>query len=153
MSDAAPTDNAAKLAELHPAFRPLVVILLDELRQLTWQPKIVYAYRSPQEQMILFQSGRSRVKFSFHNAAYPDGRPAALAVDVIDRRYAWTGEPAPRFFENLGTIARALGLVWGGDWHSFPDKAHVQFCANEELYRVARGWLPPDQPPTVVVQP
>lgn len=153
----ASSDEAARLAELHPALRPRVERLLAELRQLTWQPRILYAYRTPEQQLVLYRAGRSNVQFSFHNATYPDGRPAALAADVIDRRYAWSGAPAANFFENLGRIARSLDLTWGADWDGdgvmdireahgtrLNDSAHVQLLPNSALYRVARGWLPPE---------
>ena len=48
-----------------------------------------------------------------------------LAVDIVHARRYWL---APEeFWASLGSAARRHGLVWGGDWPSFPDRPHLQW--------------------------
>ena len=83
--------------------------------------------------------GRSKVRFSFHNAQKKDGTPNAYAVDVIDRRWGWGDEAeAKGFWKALGRAGKAEGLYWGGDWRSFKDWAHLQLYPNRELSRVKK---------------
>ena len=53
-------------------------------------------------------------------------QPAALAADIVDRRYLWNIPQNHQFWRHLGSSARAHGLTWGGDWKRFPDGAHVE---------------------------
>lgn len=150
------------LMTCHPAFQPCVRRLIEALQALDWQPKIVYAWRSLVTQGNLVKHGNSRVRFSFHCAQRADGTPAALAVDIIDKRYAWSGKAARDFFSDLRIEARKLGLISGADWDddglddlleshgtTIYDAAHVQLLPNAKLKDVRAGWLPPDdyQPP------
>jgi hypothetical protein len=67
------------------------------------------------------------VDFSFHMATV-DGQPAALAVDLIDRRWAWEGGTAAKrasFWNALREEAAVEGYHTGLNW-SNPDPAHVQ---------------------------
>lgn len=128
-----------KLMSLHEAFRPKVEAVLAALREQGFQPRIVYAWRSVAVQQKLVAEGRSKVRFSFHNAQKPDGTPASYAADIVDRRWLWS-EAAERngFWRALGAAARAQGLIWGGDWKSFRDVAHIQARPNTELAVVKR---------------
>ena len=85
-------------------------------------------------QRLLFDKGNSKVRFSFHNAQFKNGKPRAYAIDVIDRRWAWT-KPAENngFWAALGQAAKDEGLYWGGNWRSFKDYAHVQKFPNSKL--------------------
>ncbi len=128
-----------KLLSLHESFRPKVEAVLASLREDGFQPHIVYAWRSIAVQLGLVACGKSKVRFSFHNAQMPDGTPASYAADIVDSRWLWT--PAAEsngFWRALGAAARAQGLVWGGDWKSFPDLAHIQARPNNELAIVKR---------------
>jgi peptidoglycan L-alanyl-D-glutamate endopeptidase CwlK len=45
------------------------------------------------------------------------------AVDIVDRRFGWDAKP--KFWSDLGRVAKKHGCEWGGDWKN-PDPAHVQ---------------------------
>lgn len=144
-----------KLDELHPAFRPKVEAVIAGLEKLDWDPRIVWAYRTPEQQTICYTTGHSTVKFSFHMAHFPDGRPAALAADIIDRKYGYgPGQAARNFFADLARLAREQGCICGSDWNnngiddrvekrkSIYDAAHIQMLPNSEKDKVEAGWLP-----------
>ena len=92
-----------------------------------WKAKIHYAHRTIAEQRVILAKGNSTIPFSFHNA-YKDGKAAALAVDIIDKRkgYAWQIPTSHQYWQDLGAACKAEGLEWGGDWTSFKDVAHCQ---------------------------
>jgi hypothetical protein len=157
-----------KLDSLYPDFRPKIEQLLVNLAARTdargkpWRPRIYYAWRSPAEQRKLVERGDSNVLFSFHNVIDPDGSPQSLAVDIIDRRYAWdledkesawTTAQRNRFWTALGEEAEALGLTWGGRWTDPYDPAHVQAYSQESdarLYLARGNWPPPGTDAVVV---
>jgi len=137
--DSARWTQEKKLQSLDPAFRIKVMSIVDALEKQGFQPKIFYGWRSVAVQQELFKKGRSKVKFSFHNAQKSDGTPNSYAADIIDRRWGWKDAAEKNgFWEALGKEANKRGLVWGGDWKSFKDVAHIQGRKNSELSAVKR---------------
>ena len=136
--DSSRWSHEKKLESLNDEFRPKVIRVIDHLAQNGFKPKIYYAWRSVQVQAELFKKGNSKVRFSFHNAQFPDGRPNAYAVDIIDKRWAWEAAAAQNgFWGALGKFSEELGLVWGGSWQ-FKDYAHIQGLDNQQLGRIKR---------------
>jgi peptidoglycan L-alanyl-D-glutamate endopeptidase CwlK len=135
--DSARWTQEKKLESMNPLFRVKVKSVVSALRKRGFQPKIFYGWRSVEVQLELFRRGRTKVKFSFHNAQRLDGTPNSYAADIIDRRWGW-GEAAEAngFWRALGDEAKKRGLVWGGDWQRFRDVAHVQGRMNSELSNV-----------------
>ncbi|MCB1934725.1 MAG: M15 family metallopeptidase [Nitrosomonas sp.] len=132
--DSSKWPQTKKLQSLNPAFRIKVQNVLDALAQRGFQPKIFFGWRSVAVQQELFAKGRTKVRFSFHNAQKPDGTPNAYAADIIDKRWGWNQEAKDNgFWSALGEAAKKQGLVWGGDWTSFKDVAHIQGRQNSEL--------------------
>jgi len=122
---------------MNPQFRVKVKAVIKALKEDGFKPKIFYGWRSEAVQLDLYIRKRSKVKFSFHNAAKKDGVPNAFAADIIDSRYAWSDKPeTKKFWEALGKAAKVQGLYWGGDWKSFKDWAHIQMHKNSKLRSV-----------------
>ena len=128
-----------KLKSMNPQFRQKVERVLVALRKSGFQPSIVYGWRSVAVQLELVKKGRSKVKFSFHNAQTKDGTPNAYAADIIDVRWSWSAAAESNgFWKALGKEANAVGSVWGGDWVTFRDWAHIQHYPNSSLAQVKR---------------
>lgn len=51
---------------------------------------------------------------------------AGLAFDVCKNVKGHEYDD-PAFFAAVGAIGKSLGLTWGGDWESFPDRPHFQW--------------------------
>jgi peptidoglycan L-alanyl-D-glutamate endopeptidase CwlK len=137
LGDSAQWPQEKKLQSMNPQLAIKVRGVLDALGRRGFQPKVFYGWRSVDVQARLYAEGKSKVRFSFHNAQKTDGTPYAYAADIIDSRYAWTQQAeSSGFWTALGEEAKRQGLVWGGDWASFRDWAHVQLVANGELARV-----------------
>ena len=122
--------EAQKLTSLHPAFRKKIEAVLRDMRAEGRDAKIFFGWRSLQKQAELVKAGRSKVYFSFHNAAVDTQTPAALAVDIVSTSKGWNDMG---FFQALGRIGKKHGLYWGGDWTSFRDYAHLQAAPNSAL--------------------
>lgn len=136
--DSAAWSQEKKLASLEPGFRARIERVIGKLKADGFQPKIVFGWRSTKVQARLKREGKSKVSFSFHCAQHPDGRPNAWAVDLVDSRWAWNEPDCHKFFRALGAAGKAEGLVWGGDWKSFRDWAHLQGRQNSELAAVKK---------------
>lgn len=136
--DSAQWSQEKKLASLEPTFRPKIGRVIARLKAEGFQPRIVFGWRSVQVQAKLRREGKTKVSFSFHNAQKRDGTPNACAVDIVDSRWAWNEPDCHKFFRALGAAGKAEGLVWGGDWKSFRDWAHLQGRQNGELAAVKR---------------
>jgi len=135
--DSADWSQEKKIKSLDPQLRPKVSSVLEKLKKRGFSPQIFYGWRSVAIQLQLYSSGRSKVKFSFHNAQKPDGTPNSYAADIIDSRFAWSQQAElSGFWKALGQEARSQGLIWGGDWSSFRDVAHVQLWPNSHLNQV-----------------
>jgi len=91
-------------------------------------------------------AGYSPLDFSLHQAVLPDGTPAALGVDLIDRRYPWkwSSPSQVQFWQALKQEAAREGMATGYHWPTRPDPAHVQPWApgGGHVARVAEGWTP-----------
>lgn len=129
-----PPDEVPRLSaieHLAPRFAEKVEAVCELLRAQTWPPLIYETLRTDARQQWLYGFGRS----------YSDGRGIVtnsadadetwhgfgLAVDIVHARRYWL---APEeFWQALGSAAHKVGLVWGGDWPSFPDRPHLQWGA------------------------
>lgn len=118
--------------ELDPEFAAKLVKLESTLARQGIKVMMTSGYRSPEEQDRLYAIGRTspgkkvtnaRGGYSWHNF-----RLAADYAFVIDGKVTWEGP-----WETFGRVARSLGLEWGGDWRSFPDRPHVQMTKGRTL--------------------
>ena len=145
------------LDELHPVFKHRVELILADLRKLGWEPKIVFARRTEEQQRDAIRRGASHTMLSWHVEHTIGLLPAGArlqvlrgnAVDIVDRRYAWGGKAASKdfqFWKDLGAAAHNHDCQWGGDWKPVHrrgkdgkmhvrdqrDVAHVQMFFTEE---------------------
>jgi peptidoglycan L-alanyl-D-glutamate endopeptidase CwlK len=131
--------QAEKLASLNQNFKIKIIILLQNLKNLGYSPTIVYGWRSVAVQRQLYQQGKTKVLFSFHNAQTTDGRANSYAADIVDSRYGWSNQKETmNYWQVQGKEAKRLGLYWGGDWKTIWDPAHVQYLPNSKLGAVKR---------------
>lgn len=105
--------NTARLKKLHPAMRPKISRVLEEMEAAGWKPIIdAHVHRTREEQAQMVRNGVSKVSFSFHNATARNGAPESLAVDITDARYGW--DSPRKFWLMLGASYLRQGLNWGG---------------------------------------
>lgn len=120
--------DTRNLDGLDPMFVEKVKQVLAVLAEKGWQPRVASGLRSIEQQQEKIDQGTSSLKAP-QNSKHVQG----LAADIIDSRYGWEGKASDlnfQFWNDLGQAAKEVGLVWGGDWKSFKDVAHVEAQAS-----------------------
>lgn len=122
---------------LHPELVAKVARVLDVMARANRPMKVVQGVRTVEEQQALYARGRTTkgprvtnadgIKARSRHQVQADG--FGHAVDC-----AFVG-PEP-FAEDqpwllYGTVAKDQGLIWGGDWSSFPDRPHIELPINQ----------------------
>jgi hypothetical protein len=106
--------NQDRLVELYPTFRARVEKVIVELESEGMRPRIQDAWRSLADQQIAVDKHHAQVKFSFHNVTAKDGRPEALAVDMLDDDHPLG--PTKIYLLHLAASAEKAGLMTGIRW-------------------------------------
>lgn len=135
--------NAERLAELHPRFARRVAAVIAELEDEGWRPRIQEAWRSPQAQLAAYRAGHSPLRYGFHNVTGPDGRPEALAVDMLDDDAPLS--PGKPFLLRLAAAAEAAGLTTGIRWgltHTLARAVDEAIATHQWQAPVKIGWDP-----------
>ena len=136
--------SSRKLTDLHPQMQPLVTRLLANARAAGIDLLVTCTYRSNEEQTALYAIGRTkpgrivtRAKAgqSKHNYTL-NGKPAALAVDVVplrDGKPIWSASDP--VWKQVGEIGEKVGLEWAGRWTTFREYPHFQHPQAKTLQR------------------
>lgn len=125
-----------KITDLTPRLRPLAAEFVRQCQVRGVQALITCTWRAPIEQRALYAQGRTapgpKVTWTLeskHTKVTASGKPDSHAFDVvpvISGKAVWDAkDPA---WEIIGTVARALGLVWGGDWKKGRDMPHIELA-------------------------
>lgn len=134
--------NRQRMGELNPVFRHRLSTVIALMQRDGYRPRIQEAWRSPDVQLAAFHSGHSMLRFGFHNVTTADGRPDALAADVLDDDAPL--EPRRTFVLALAKYARANGLDTGVDW-GLPESIRAALnaaIAKSEPWEGKIGWDP-----------
>ena len=140
---------------LHPEVLADWEDIVDDLRDLGWQPKVITAFRSIEEQGEKLAKGLSKVGYGYHGCLAADGSRASQALDVIDGRYSYGNSPksireigkkatedkARAFWGDLGRIAEDdYGFRWGGKFGK-NGSAYYDFEGTPSSNKIM-GWDP-----------
>ena len=120
------------LADVHPTLTAAVRRMVAELDRRGHTAIITQGARTTARQQALYAQGRTRPgkivtnadgvrRTSMHQRQHTGYAHAVDLAWIVDARVTWDGPWAL-----LGELARAEGLVWGGDWTSFRDQPHVE---------------------------
>ena len=106
--------NRQKLTECFPTFAARAGAVIKDMEAEGFRPRIQEAHRSIQDQLVAFKKGNSKVKFGFHNVTGKDGKPEALAVDVLDDNNPLN--PPRKYVIRLAALAQNHGLQTGASF-------------------------------------
>lgn len=106
--------NSDRLLELHPAFRSRLIKVIETLEAMGLRPRIQDGYRSPEDQLIAFNNGNSKLKFGFHNITGPNGEKESLAVDMLDDNSPLNTSSG--YLLKLAHVSEKNGLTTGIRW-------------------------------------
>ena len=135
--------NAEMLSQLYPTFRAKIVAVLADLESHHERPRIQCAWRSPADQRKAYESGHSTLLYGWHNVTGHNGKPEALAVDLLDDDNP-NSEPRS-FVLLLAASARAHGLQTGicyGLKQAQRDAVSKAIAAKDWQSPVKIGWDP-----------
>lgn len=118
--------------KLHPDLKASVDKVLKAMDALGFPMKIVQGVRTEGEQQALYAQGRTKPgKIVTNHDGVTKKSNHQLKVDgygwAVDCAFSGPdpfGEKKP--WSTYGSCAKAVGLVWGGDWVSIVDRPHVE---------------------------
>lgn len=79
--------NATQSLKLNPVFAKHVAAVIADMESEGFKPRIGETWRSPEEQLVKFKKGLSHVRWGFHCATTPEGKPDSLGCDIIDQDF------------------------------------------------------------------
>lgn len=120
------------IISLLPKVQRLCAQFLAEAQKQGMPLILTQTYRTIEEQNALYAQGRTKPGKIVTNAkggqSLHNWRVAFDVCFLVGKKASYTGD-----WKKLGLIAQKLGLEWGGNWTSFPDKPHFQYLAGYQL--------------------
>ena len=134
------TKAIGDLELLEPVTRAAVQAIIADAKQHGVALMAYETYRSTERQQLLFDQHATQLrKVGVHHYGL-----ACDLVKSVNAEPSWKGD-----FSLIGPLARAHGLIWGGDWgtpaahHTFIDVVHVQRCSIAKQASLFSGtWYP-----------
>lgn len=143
--------NETRLAELFPTFSKRVARVIGALEGDGVRPRIQDAWRSPADQKKAFDAGNSKLLFGFHNVTGGDGKPEAMAVDMLDDDSPLA--PGKAYLLRLAAAAEKEGLITGIRWgapKALAEATNTAIAQKDWKADVKIGWDPTHIQPTDV---
>lgn len=123
-----------KLVGVHPRLVEAVQRILDAMHALGLHMLVTDGVRTTEQQMALYAQGRDApgrivthadgVRRKSNHQAKEDGYGHAVDLCfVVDGHPSWDDRLPWRLY---GEMAKAQGLVWGGEFKSLVDKPHIE---------------------------
>ena len=128
------------LSLLHPKLRQIVPQIIQRCEMLGLPVLITDGFRSKAEQDNIYAQGRTKpgqivTQVRWPNSAHNWG----VAVDFCRNLKGHEYDDGDGFFRRVAQVAKGFGLEWGGDWHNFVDKPHLQLA--EYMPGNSTAWL------------
>ena len=145
--------NQQRVTELWPSFGQKIEAVIAAMEAAGLRPRIQDAWRSPEDQLIAFNTGHSKLKYGFHNVTGAGGHKEALAVDMLDDDHPLNSAPA--YLLQLAAIAESQGLVTGIRWGLEPPMAKAvndAIASQNWNAPVKIGWDPTHIQPTGITE-
>lgn len=123
--------------QLHPDLLPLYIRLVSDLTAKGYVCRAITTYRSPEAEDALSSSVTSVTGKTSKHCFTIDGKPASKAFDLgfFDKDGSYVADGSDQRYTDAGAlwlsytkIFPALGLVWGGVWHTPHDPDHFQIA-------------------------
>lgn len=126
------------LADVHPTLSQAVRRIVAELDRRGHTAIVTQGARTTEQQQALHAQGRTRPgkivtnvdgvrRKSLHQRQRTGYAHAVDLAWIVDARVTWEGP-----WGLLGELARAEGLIWGGDWTHFRDQPHLELPVPPE---------------------
>lgn len=144
--------DSRNLDDLDPHVRAMAELLLAHAKAAGIPLTVTFTRRSMATQTALYAQGRTapgpivtnaKAGFSYHNFG--------LALDVVPTELLalknWGDTPDHQAATNalwakVGTIGKAIGFRWGGDFQAIKDRPHFEWSGKLGLADLRTGRLP-----------
>ncbi|MEY8391851.1 M15 family metallopeptidase [Lachnospiraceae bacterium 45-W7] len=156
------------MTKLHPRLQKMAIQLQQECSRQGIFIKFSECLRTIAEQDALYAQGRTapgNIVTNAKGSTYSSQHQWGVAIDFyIDMDVDGDGDKkddafnnSTRLFDRVGTIAKSIGLGWGGDWTSIKDRPHLYLpdwgsttSRLKQLYKspdhFMASWKNPDLP-------
>lgn len=101
-------------------FRRKALAVLADLRGQGIPIVVVEVYRSKVRAALMKLQGKSKIGAKSKHCL---GKAMDCAFQV-DGKITWN--VSHEWWDKYGSAAKTHSLIWGGDWHSFPDSNHAE---------------------------
>lgn len=127
---------------LQPAFKGKAKKLIDSLRSVGIEVKVIETYRTYKRQDKLFNRKRRVTLLRGGQSAHQHG----LAIDIVpivSGKLQWKNK---MLWKKIGTIGESLGLTWGGRFRRLYDPGHFELpdvcgTSRKELEELSIKWI------------
>lgn len=124
-----------KLSGVHPKLVIAAHAIMDAMQTLGFLMIVTDGVRTAEQQQGLYAKGRTQpgrivtnadgIRSKSNHQPHDDGFGHAIDMAFLDKQGNLTyAESCPWVL--YGAMARALGLVWGGDWVAIKDRPHIE---------------------------
>lgn len=124
------------ITELHPRLQTKLALLKEECEKQGIDILFSECLRTKEEQDSLYAQGRTtpgNIVTNAKGSTYSSQHQWGIAADFyLDEDVDGDGEKkddsfnnSTGLFDHVGSIAKSIGLGWGGDWTSFKDRPHL----------------------------
>lgn len=132
--------NSRKLEDLLPVVREKAEAFIAACAKQGITVLIYSTYRDNESQAEIYAQGRTKPGKRVTNAkpgmSYHNWRCAFDFVPTIKGVPQWDDS---KLYATCGRIATSVGLDWGGNWKSFPDKPHCQYTGGLKIADLRAG--------------
>ena len=114
--------------ELHPRLEKKVLELHELCKQNGLQIGIGECIRTVEKQDALYAQGRTtpgNIVTNARGSSYSSQHQWGIAFDFYRNDGTGSYNESGSFFETVGSLAKSIGLGWGGDWKSIKDRPHL----------------------------
>lgn len=117
-----------QISDLHPRLQEKISALKSACNAKGLYIGISECLRTKAEQDALYAKGRTspgNIVTNAKGSTYSSQHQWGIAFDFYRNDGTGAYNESGNFFENVGAIAKSIGLGWGGDWTSFKDRPHL----------------------------
>jgi peptidoglycan L-alanyl-D-glutamate endopeptidase CwlK len=132
--------NSRKIDDLQPHVAAKAQAFIDACAAAGIDVILTSTYRDHASQAALYAKGRTapgpRVTNANEGRSYHNWRVAFDFVPIKDGKCIWNDD---HLWAECGRIGMALGLEWGGSWHNFVDRPHMQDTGGRTIAQFMAG--------------
>lgn len=133
--------NSRKLEDLLPPVRERVERMIAACDAEGIDLLVTSTYRDNASQEALYAQGRTAPGRIVTNArsgqSYHNYRCAVDVVPIRNGKAIWNAKDP--IWQRIGTLGKAAGLEWAGDWKRFKEFPHFQYTGGLKLAQLQKG--------------